>query len=338
MDLPKFDMPAPTAIDNPTATSLDRSDQGTNAALYRAAIGTVNLDYYLPIFTRLEATRGSGLSWNSAACQYTLNWMIYRRLWGAALAYCAVVAGTVLVVFGVDRNFFQFSETPDIVFGAALAMLYFVVPGLYGNALLFASTRKKMANALATSLTLSGACIMLSQQASSRRRFIRIVLANLALLSAAALAYVMFQTSRATPVPAANPATVSAPPASAVASAVRVESVASGPVVAPSPPVPEASISIGNANTESRPATSTSTPATEPHFYINVGLFANPENAHNARRKLLMAGLHASTQDLKTKKGKRTRVRVGPFNTRSEVDSAVEKIHNMGLEAIAFSL
>ena len=70
-------------------------------------------------------------------------------------------------------------------------------------------------------------------------------------------------------------------------------------------------------------------------FYINVGLFANPDNAHNARRKLLKASLPAATLDMETTKGKRTRVRVGPFQSRSETKAAMVKIRALQLDAVA---
>jgi cell division septation protein DedD len=58
------------------------------------------------------------------------------------------------------------------------------------------------------------------------------------------------------------------------------------------------------------------TAASTKHFYINVGLFADDDNARKARARLLEAGLAAFTEEPDTAKGKRTRVRAGPPRTR----------------------
>ena len=71
-------------------------------------------------------------------------------------------------------------------------------------------------------------------------------------------------------------------------------------------------------------------------FYINVGLFAVPTNASNASQKLSDAQLPVFTEALQTKKGKLTRVRVGPFSNRALAETAATKIHAMQLDAIVF--
>lgn len=71
-------------------------------------------------------------------------------------------------------------------------------------------------------------------------------------------------------------------------------------------------------------------------FYINVGLFAVPTNGTNAYRKLEKAGLPVFSDELKTKKGLLTRVRVGPFTTRAQADVAVNKIQVLKLDAVVF--
>ena len=71
-------------------------------------------------------------------------------------------------------------------------------------------------------------------------------------------------------------------------------------------------------------------------FLINVGLFADDNNARNALVKLQDAGLPALSQEIKSSKGKRTRVRVGPFETQPEADQAAERIRALQLEAVVF--
>jgi DedD protein len=70
------------------------------------------------------------------------------------------------------------------------------------------------------------------------------------------------------------------------------------------------------------------------NFYLNVGLFADDNNALNTHVKLTDAGLASVQIEMDTPKGKRTRVRVGPFDTLTEADKAAKKIRAMGLEAV----
>jgi cell division septation protein DedD len=69
-------------------------------------------------------------------------------------------------------------------------------------------------------------------------------------------------------------------------------------------------------------------------YLINVGLFAVPSNAANAYDKLIESGLPATSQPLSTTKGPRTRVRVGPFETREQAREAVQRIQALALEAV----
>jgi cell division septation protein DedD len=73
-----------------------------------------------------------------------------------------------------------------------------------------------------------------------------------------------------------------------------------------------------------------------PGFYINVGLFAEDANARKAHTKLVDAGLNAFVQDVKYPRGLRHRVRVGPFETQAQADTAADKIHSLDLEAVVF--
>jgi cell division septation protein DedD len=76
-------------------------------------------------------------------------------------------------------------------------------------------------------------------------------------------------------------------------------------------------------------------PAThDAHFIINVGLFADENNARNAYVKLSDTGLNVLSNEITTKNGKRTRVRVGPFATQAEAERAAERIRALQLEAV----
>jgi cell division septation protein DedD len=76
-------------------------------------------------------------------------------------------------------------------------------------------------------------------------------------------------------------------------------------------------------------------PAARPGPYlINVGLFAQQENAVRAHAKLKVAGLPAISESLQTRHGERIRVRVGPFATRALADAAARRIRALQLEAV----
>ena len=84
-------------------TAAQAAEEDVTTSLYRAAIGPVSTPYYLPIFTRFEEAEHAGISWNTAASLTTLNWLVFRKLWGAALAYVGIVVAIVLLVFGSRR-------------------------------------------------------------------------------------------------------------------------------------------------------------------------------------------------------------------------------------------
>ncbi|MEO7128938.1 MAG: SPOR domain-containing protein [Rhodoferax sp.] len=73
-------------------------------------------------------------------------------------------------------------------------------------------------------------------------------------------------------------------------------------------------------------------------FVVQVGAFADPDKAHEARQKVEKAGLKTYTQVVQTKDGKRIRVRAGPFASRAEADKAAGKIKGLQLAAAILTL
>jgi DedD protein len=71
---------------------------------------------------------------------------------------------------------------------------------------------------------------------------------------------------------------------------------------------------------------------------VQVGAFAEMAKVKEARAKLESAGFKTYTQDVETKDGKRTRVRIGPFATKEEADKAAEKIRKLNLQATVLKL
>ena len=353
----------PMQAPDPTAaainvTSLDNASESPTTALYRAVIGPINNDYYLPIFQRFETHDRVSPHWNWAASLYTLNWMVYRNLWRTAFAYAAILLGTVLLVFGLGDMLFQFSETVQVSLWATLGLLSMVIPGFFGNAILHTACRNNMARALTESRTMKEALALLNQQASSRRRFIGLVLVNLLLTSGVAGAYLLLQqaphaqntaqnTNGVRNVVAGNTLDASIKPAppqlqvSAPVAALPPMPTVSAPI--PEPEAVKVNTTIPDASPdpipETLPAPAKATPKVlKKKYYINVGLFAQELNAATAHTKLLNAGLNASTEELTTAKGTRTRVRAGPFKTRSEAEAAVQKIRLLKLDAIVVQL
>ena len=427
------------------AMSLDSPSDNAMAAMSRLALGPVNTDYYLKVFERFDDTGRTTTTWNWAACLCTLNWMLFRQLWGAALVYVAAAEGLALIVFGVGRSFLHWPVGIELGVLGAFAVLAFAVPGLYGNAILYTETRKRIARALAASRTVPEACALLEKQASSRKRLQVLVLANVVLGLAALIAYLALSPSDvkplalepavtvaqataaaqaasatkpvgALPVPEAEGATTlpmpipevtteppPAPAPQALAAALKPAPapapVASAPLAVaqapattavqksaePPAPVPSASSTPTPAAAKAstpKPATppaSTRAPApaasatataparrdaasraaarTKPKtpaaaassadttlptvgtaqgYYINVGLFAEEANARKTQARLLNEGLPAFRQELNNSKGRRIRVRVGPYATRAQADTAAEAIRAMALDAVVF--
>jgi len=73
-------------------------------------------------------------------------------------------------------------------------------------------------------------------------------------------------------------------------------------------------------------------------FIVQVGAFADVAKANEVRSKLERAGLKTYTQAVDTKDGKRTRVRVGPFDQRDDADKAASRIKGLGLPASVLTL
>ena len=379
---------------------MDSSNEHTTTALYRAAIGPVNTEYYLKIFAKFETANRASHHWNWAAALNTINWMVFRKLWIPALAYTGCVLGVLLVVFGIGGLVFKFSDAVRIglallFVGAAVAM-----PGFYGTALFHNTCRKKMAHALIATPTLTEACTLLNRQASQRPRLLGIGLTNLALLGilfglvtglrrpdpetidpearniavgraiedtplapvaaessplAAASspttqteAAPLPSTTTSAPLPESLPEPLPAPLPTPLAAPIPVPlpavTLPPAPTLPPLPPLPPKPVvkTPREAKAVVKPA---ATPAAKPSapteakgtvFLINVGLFADENNARNAKTKLVDAGLSAFTEEAIYPRGKRTRVRVGPFETLAEADAAAEKIRNLGLEAAVF--
>jgi DedD protein len=69
-------------------------------------------------------------------------------------------------------------------------------------------------------------------------------------------------------------------------------------------------------------------------IYLQIGVFSDPENVKKMQVQLSDKGLKSKSELIDTSKGKKTRLRVGPFNTKKEADLALAKLKSLKLAAI----
>ena len=124
--------------------------------------------------------------------------------------------------------------------------------------------------------------------------------------------------------PAVSPLTpAAAAPEATQAPAVQAEAPA--PTAAPVAVAPVKPAEKSAAQSTSKPD------ASGARFVVQVGAYSDAASVRNVRQKIERAGLKTYTQVAKTEQGNRTRVRLGPFNSRAEADRAAQKIKSLGL-------
>ena len=242
---------------------------GDTGYLYRATIGARAQDYYLRHFARFDGEGRAGTSWNWAAYWSTINWMIYRRMWGWALAYVAAVVGSVLLIFGVGKLVLDYSDTSAILLFLLLLTAAFVVPGLYANAWYYTHVNQKITAVLRNVPEVKDAATVLADGAPDSRRLLWLGAGNAVVLALAlAVANWIHDSENALPQIAAHeerlPATsgllqprVSAP----VARASAPVAVASAPLAQASAPASTSGAAQAAASVTPAPAQVASAPA-----------------------------------------------------------------------------
>jgi DedD protein len=114
------------------------------------------------------------------------------------------------------------------------------------------------------------------------------------------------------------------------------------PVVAtaasePAAPPPVAAVAKPTPAVVAMPAPAAAS-ATKGRFVVQVGAFNEATALREARAKVEKLGLKTYTQVVETPTGARTRVRVGPFDTRDEADRASARLKASGLPAYILAL
>ncbi|MBU7575742.1 MAG: SPOR domain-containing protein [Hydrogenophaga sp.] len=356
----------------PTATA----PESATTALYRAALGPVNTGHYLAVFERFDDAGRASPVWNPVAGLLTLNWLVFRQLWGAALVYLACAQGLALLVLVAARRFLQWP--PSVEWGVLLTLLLLsiAIPGAYGNALLHADTRRRMTRAVREARTVREACAALEKRASSKRRLGALVVVNLLLAGALGAGWLGGGLQQGLPAPAAQlleapaPAAPAAPATPAAEPEPVEQAVAAAPPAAPEPVPEPAPVIVTPPTLPALPSSVADSPPAEPPVEakaapsepakvviakvvapkatgaaavvpqahgINVGLFADPANADKAHARLVEAGFPAILQKVESPKGELTRVRVGPFASRATADEAAARIRALGLDAVVFA-
>ncbi len=144
----------------------------------------------------------------------------------------------------------------------------------------------------------------------------------------------------------APPAGSASPPSSAPSAARRSDSAAAQRDNPPrreapareTPPPREPARSTDNKPrpAEAKPAAEAKPESTR--FVLQLGAYANPASAKAQADKASKAGVRAYTETVQTAQGARTRVRVGPFNSREAAEQSRAKLKNGGIDASVVSL
>ena len=198
--MPKLAMSALQALApaTPSATSAISAPLPSSAAssaaldaLYSAALGQGPQAHYLRRFAQFDAAGRTSPGWNGAASFGTLSWAVLRQLWVPALLYGAVLEGLALLAWGAWHWLLPAQAALPWPLLLAVAALVWVLPGMYGDALLHTEIRKRIVTALTQTQSVAEACTLLGQSASSPRRLKNLLYANAAVaLIAIAACYV----------------------------------------------------------------------------------------------------------------------------------------------------
>jgi DedD protein len=126
-------------------------------------------------------------------------------------------------------------------------------------------------------------------------------------------------------------------PASAPVAAATPKSASAPPPPPATKPALAVIASPQPAASAPRPPPAAATPATG-RWVVQVGAYNDVERLKAARAKLQKLGYASYTQDVDSTTGRRTRVRVGPFNTRAEADAVAARVKTAGLQTAVLSL
>lgn len=303
--------------------TLPPQDNATTA-LYRAALGPVGAPYYLKVFGRFDEVGLPGPAWNTMAACFTLGWLIYRRLWGAAFSYAVLLAALGAALWFEMGPWMTWSAQWRWIAAGGLVAVLWLLPGFYANVLLHGELRQRMTEAVRQAATVQQAREQLAAQASGPWLLGLLVFLYLVLGSAAAGWW--WQQTRGRPVlpvPPLSVAPVVAEPAPVAVPAPPPEPAPRAEVAPPEPAkVEPAKVEVADAIRV----------RVRGHG-VAVGMFADPANAARAEARLRDAGLPVLVDPVESSRGTLTRIRVGPLDDRAAADAAARQIRALGLDA-----
>ena len=141
------------------------------------------------------------------------------------------------------------------------------------------------------------------------------------------------------PATAAASAPASAPSPAPAPVAPPAPAQAPAPTPAPAPARPAATEAArAEALLKGQPDPKAASPAATARLVVQVGAYADEDRVRDVRQKLEKAGLKTYVHTASTPEGKRTRVRVGPFDTRADADKAAARVKALGLPAAVLTL
>lgn len=103
-------------------------------ALYRAAVGPSNADFYVPIFMRFDQPGASKISWNWSAFLVSFYWFLYRRMYGYWAVFCLLIPMILAIIGAITGALFGNKLGNALYTLAALGYSFVLIP-LYANAL-----------------------------------------------------------------------------------------------------------------------------------------------------------------------------------------------------------
>ncbi|QOJ23510.1 MAG: SPOR domain-containing protein [Gammaproteobacteria bacterium] len=115
----------------------------------------------------------------------------------------------------------------------------------------------------------------------------------------------------------------------AAAPEAKNASAAKAAQTATSAPAPVATIPDSAGATPAAPAADTAK-----SFVVQLGAFSDPVKAKQQQANLLANGFKAYTETLKVDHNEVTRVRLGPFMTRSAAEAELKKLKKIGLDGV----
>lgn len=124
----------------PTAAGATPASMPDPVEYYKAIIGPKNQDYYLLRFKGFDERGKPGVSWHWPALFFPFLWLLYRKMWKAAILLF-FAPPLVWLVAGVVMTFIP-SQAVNGLLALAVAVAIFVVPPLYANALYYRHCRR----------------------------------------------------------------------------------------------------------------------------------------------------------------------------------------------------